>query len=123
MAEGLLQYEAVIGIKQNTEADLRAAITAAATTQSAFDMAPSAKGSAASAQDQAHFMAKHLIANARSILCSISRRTILRSMDRCRFLYTTRPLCPKLCLIVRPCWLSSSNFSCSTQKCRIRHSE
>ncbi len=68
MADGLNAHEAAIGVKQNKEADVRAALTAAITAQGNFKAAQTAKVALSTAVTVADSNAKAFIGAARRLL-------------------------------------------------------
>lgn len=70
MADGLNAHETAVGVKQNTQTAVRAALSDAQTKQSAFLAARSAQKSLTAAQTVADSNAKAFIAAARSVLAT-----------------------------------------------------
>lgn len=68
MADGLNAHEAAIGVKQTTEASLRASLTAAQTAQSNFSEAQGGKAALSTAVTVADSNGKAFIAAARNVL-------------------------------------------------------
>lgn len=68
MADGLHAHEAAVGVKQNKEADVRAALSAAITAQNNFKAAQTAKLALSTAVTVADSNAKAFIGSARRVL-------------------------------------------------------
>jgi hypothetical protein len=68
MADGLHAHEVAVGVKQNKEADVRAALTAAITAQNDFKAAQTAKLALSTAVTVADSNAKAFIGSARRVL-------------------------------------------------------